>query len=131
MRWLDARTVLFEPNAEVAADYATCTGNAPVPPCFGLARPYGAAARGLDAADGSDGDDAEAPEGDGKAEADAGGEPRRRKKRRRRESDDAAALRAQRGDEAERCACDERGCFACAALMRTLCTVAMSRRCLL
>ena len=105
MRWLDARTVLLEPNAEIAADYATCQGSAPLPPRFGLARPYGAASRGLEAADGSDGGDHEAPEGGEEAVADAGGEPRRRKKRRRRESDDAAALRAQRGDEAERCAC--------------------------
>ena len=130
MRWLDARTVLLEPNAEVATDYATCQGAAPLPPRFGLARPYGAASRGLDAADGSDGVDAKALGVDEQAAANTGGEPRRRKKRRRRESDDAAALRAQRGGEAERCACAERGCsFALRshALQVPCCSVACSR----
>ena len=98
MRWLDGCTVLLDPNAEAAADYAGCK-HAPPPPGFGLARPYVAAAQASQQAADDSVDSGEACEG----KEGAADEPRRRrKKRRRKESDAAAALRAQRGDEAER-----------------------------
>ena len=101
MRWLDACTVLLDPNAEATADYVGC-GDAPPHPGFGLARPYAAAAPAPgEAADSDDSDCGEARESEGGA-APADEPRRKRMKRRRRESDDAAALRAQRGDEAER-----------------------------
>ena len=102
MRWLDACTVLLDPNAEAAADYAA-SEHAPPPPGFGLARPYAAVAPAQQQVADDGGGCGEARAGEEGAAREAADEPRRMlKKRRRRESDAAAALRAQRGDEAER-----------------------------
>ena len=103
MRWLDACTVLLDPNAEAAADYAGYA-HAPPPPGFSLARPYAAAAPAQRQVADDGNDCGEARAGEEGAAPEAADEPRRmrKKRRRRRESDAAAALRAQRGDEAER-----------------------------
>ena len=112
MHWLDARTLILDPAAELAADYEGC-GVAPRAGAFGLVAPYASGA-GDDVVAEQEGGDKEGAAAAGDAGFAGGaldGETPKRKRKRKRpppSGDEAAraaaALRATREAEAQRCA---------------------------